>query len=286
MIVIQLPESGREPDMDQDHRPAKPDPAQLALQMLTPRRQRRRGGLYIEDARRIAFACDGERVSALQVGAGPLVLLVHGWEGAAADFSTLLPALLGEGYAVALLDLPAHGDSGGTRATLPAAARAVAEFGRRHGPLHGVIGHSLGAAAVGEALKLGLAAGAAVLLAPPRRYLDGVEAAVAACGYDAGEREALLAELLRLGVDAAALDLRQTVAGLRTPAQIVHSDDDAVLPQAAGRSIAAAWRGSRFLGVAGLGHSRLLHDAAVVGEVSTFLAGLAADAASRTAAAA
>ncbi|MGH8447623.1 MAG: alpha/beta hydrolase, partial [Solimonas sp.] len=166
MIVIQLPERGREPDMDQDHSPMKPSPAQLALQMLTPRRQRRRGGLCIEEARRIVFACDGERVSVLQVGAGPLVLLVHGWEGAAADFATLLPALLGEGYAVALLDLPAHGDSGGTRATLPAAARALAEFGRRHGPLHGVIGHSLGAAAVGEALKLGLAAEAAVLLAP------------------------------------------------------------------------------------------------------------------------
>ncbi|MGH8445392.1 MAG: alpha/beta fold hydrolase, partial [Solimonas sp.] len=102
----------------------------------------------------------------------------------------------------------------------------------------------------------------------------------------AGEREALLAELLRLGVDAAALDLRQTTAGLRAPALIVHSDDDAVLPQAAGRSVAAAWRGSRFLGVSGLGHSRLLHDATVVREVGDFLAGLATDAGSRAAAAA
>ncbi|MFT4047553.1 MAG: alpha/beta fold hydrolase [Solimonas sp.] len=239
--------------------------------MLTPRRLPRAGGLWVEDAERLWFDSDGERVAVLRVGEGPRVLLVHGWEGAAADFAAVLPALLGAGFAVSLLDLPAHGQSSGTRVSLPAAARALREYGRRFGALHAVVAHSLGAAALGEALSLGFDAGRVALLAPPRRYLDGVDAAVRACGYDESERAALLAELLKHGVDAHALDLPRTAAMLEVPALIVHSDDDAITPYRAGHSVAAAWRGSRFVGVSGLGHRRLLRDAAVIDAIVRFV---------------
>jgi pimeloyl-ACP methyl ester carboxylesterase len=277
MIVIQKRGGGRAMG---NAGSLKPTPAQLALQMLTPHRVPRAGGLWIEEAERRWFACGGERLSALRVGDGAPVLLVHGMGGAAADFAAILPALLGAGHAVVLLDLPAHGESGGRLLTVPAAARAVLECGRRFGPLHAAVAHSLGAAALAEALKLGLQLERAVLLAPPRRYLDGVDEAARLWNYDAGERDALIAELLKHGVDAAALDLPHTVAALTTPALIVHSDDDALLPITAGQSVAAAWRDNRFVGVSGLGHRRILRDAAVVDEIVRFVgAGVASPAA-------
>lgn len=267
-------------------RHARPTPARLAVQMLTPRRVPRGLGLWIEEARRHAFASGGERVSVLQVGERPFVLFVHGLGGAAADFASLLPAVLGAGHGALLLDLPAHGDSSGSLLTLPAAARAVRECARRFGPLHAAIAHSLGSAALGEALRDGVQIDRAVLLAPPRRFLDGVDAAAQAHGYDDAERAALIAELLKLGVDAAALDLPRAVAGLDLPALIVHSDDDEVLPLAAGQAVAAAWRGSRFMRVSGLGHRRLLRDAAVVDAVARFVAADRDEACGRSGAAA
>lgn len=255
-------------------------PAQLALHMLTPRAVARRGGLWIEGAERLWFTLDGERVALLRVrGRHPPVLLVHGWEGASADFVDVLPALLATGHGALLLDLPAHGQSGGRTMTLPAAARAVFECGRRYGPLHAAVAHSLGAAALGEAMRAGLGVGRAVMLAPPRRYLDGVDAAVRACGYDAQARGELLAALHRHGVDAAALDLRSAVAALEVPGLIVHGEEDGVLPLAAGRSVAAAWPGCRFVAMPGLGHRHILRDARVVDEIVRFVTAPGPDAA-------
>jgi len=253
-----------------EHR-VKPTPAWLALQMLTPRRAPSGVGLWIEDAQRHSFVAGGERVSVLQVGEAPFVLFVHGLGGAAVDFKALLPAVLSAGFGALLLDLPAHGESSGTLLTIPSAASAVRECGRRFGPLHAAIAHSLGSAALGEALRDGMTLDRAVLLAPPRRFLDGVDAAARAHDYNEDERWALLAELRKLGVDAPALDLPRAVAALEIPALIAHSEDDPIIPLAAGLAVAAAWSGSHFLRLSGLGHRRILRDAAVVEAVLRFV---------------
>src|SRR5213082_3427517 len=52
-------------------------------------------------------------LSATQWGAGPAVLLVHGWEGRGAQLGALVDPLVEAGYRVIALDGPAHGDSAG-----------------------------------------------------------------------------------------------------------------------------------------------------------------------------
>src|SRR3954468_24873215 len=100
-------------------------------------------------------------------GDGRTVLLVHGWNGNAAQLSGFVTPLVRAGYYVAAPDLPAHGSSAGARTTVRDRADALLRLGRRVGPVHAVIAHSLGAAATVIAMAEGLGAARAVLIAPP-----------------------------------------------------------------------------------------------------------------------
>src|SRR5262249_63894 len=108
-----------------------------------------------------------ESIAVYTAGSGPRVLLVHGWEGNASDFALMSESLQSMGYGVVTFDQPAHGRSTGRQTTLPAMSRAVLDVARASGPFVAVIGHSLGGSATLLALRDGLPARCAVLIAPP-----------------------------------------------------------------------------------------------------------------------
>ena len=66
---------------------------------------------------------DGE-VAFWSWGQGPAVLLVHGWEGRAAQWVPMAERLVRSGHRAVMLDLPAHGSSEGSRTHVVAFARA------------------------------------------------------------------------------------------------------------------------------------------------------------------
>ncbi|HYF57856.1 MAG TPA: alpha/beta fold hydrolase [Burkholderiaceae bacterium] len=202
-------------------------------------------------------------VAIVRRGEGPPVLLVHGWQGRSSDLLPIAEALGRAGRAVALIDLPAHGDSAGLRTDLAASAVALRDVIRRIGA-QAVVAHSVGAAATAEAMRLGARPARVVLIGAPAAYRDYVERAMRAAGLDAGERRAFEAALAARGIDVDALQVPLAAAGLEAPALFVHSDDDRVVPIGDARRSSAAWRGSRLEVVTGLGHRRLLADPGVV----------------------
>src|SRR5882724_9402402 len=108
---------------------------------------RRRRDQPVVPGHRFSIAGDGPELAVWDWGDGRTVLLVHGWNGNGAQLSGFVAPLLRAGYYVAAPDLPAHGDSAGTRTNVRAMADALLRLGRRVGPVHAVIAHSLGAAA-------------------------------------------------------------------------------------------------------------------------------------------
>ena len=60
---------------------------------------------------RVELVQNRDRVRAWQWGEGPPVLLVHGWEGHAAQFAGFIPRLLEQGFSAVAFDAPAHGQS-------------------------------------------------------------------------------------------------------------------------------------------------------------------------------
>jgi pimeloyl-ACP methyl ester carboxylesterase len=203
-------------------------------------------------------------------GAGPPVLLVHGWEGSHADLDPLVPPLLARGMRVVALDLPAHGMSSGTTASLPECGRAVSAVAARIGPLAGAVGHSAGAPSIAFALQRGLQVARVALVATPERYERYFRWVAQENGVDG---DALIAVMKARGIDVASLVLSENAAAFDVPALIVHSIDDRTCDVRGARRVAAAWRRSELLELDGLGHTRILRDAAAIERIAAFIAG-------------
>ena len=249
-----------------------PDPVAVARAFLRPNPASRTATLdFLPGARRRWLPTPEGRLAAAQAGSGPLVLLVHGWEGRASDLATIAQRLLDQGFGVLSIELPAHGDSDGDSTSIPAAARALAAALAGQA-LHGIVAHSVGCAVTVEALAKGLEAGRVALLAVPARYADYARGFARQAGLDGAGSDAMLAALAAAGVEVASVSLPARAPAMTASALFVHSQDDRVVPLCDAELSSSAWPGARLMRVDGLGHRRLLQDAAVVDAVAAFLA--------------
>lgn len=97
----------------------------------------------------------------------PTILLVHGWNGWALQFAGFVLPLLSRGFAVIAFDHRGHGHSTGQYVSLPVFIRTLSEFVGSLPMLKGVIGHSLGAAAVASVFAHLRASGVGLVLIAP-----------------------------------------------------------------------------------------------------------------------
>lgn len=206
---------------------------------------------------------------------GPIALLVHGWGGHAGQFKLLAESLVQHGLRPVLVEMPAHGRSGGASSNLPQFARAieyvVGRLQLEGHTVHLLAAHSLGASAAAFAAGRGLAIQRLVLVAPaasPREYtryfaqVFGLsERTRAAMQKRIEVREAILMPLF----EPASVGPR-----IRVPAMVVHDRADAINPFADGQAFAHAIRGAQLLATDGLGHGRMLKDPAVLARLVAF----------------
>jgi hypothetical protein len=222
----------------------------------------------------VQVSLDGQRLPAWRWGAGPGVLLVHGWGSRAGHFSVLVAALVEAGFSAVAFDAPAHGGADGRRTTLVEIARAVEAVAAATGPLYGIVAHSAGAAAVGLALRRGLGIRHVAFLAPAGDPEGFTRTFAARLGLGPSSLRTLRERAeRRVGVGFAPLDLRRLVAGPRGALLVVHDVDDAEIPWRDGAAVADAWTGAELALTRGLGHHRLLKDDGVIARVVSFLAG-------------
>ncbi len=201
------------------------------------------------------------------------VLLVHGWEGRAAQLGAFIAPLVARGFTVVGADAPGHGRSGGDAVDLPTYAALLGDIadaadddGR---PVRAVLAHSFGGAAVTLALAAQDArfdVDAAVLVAPPCSFGRFVDRFGRTFGLTRATEAIFRARLEdRLGRQwERDLALDERAAGIDVPALIVHDADDGEIPFAEGAALARSWAGSTLLRTRGLGHRRILRDADVV----------------------
>lgn len=223
----------------------------------------------------IAFA--GEQIGVYVWGdpaTQPYVLLAHGWSSQALRFLPWIGPLREAGYAVVGFDQIGHGRSSGRRTTLPGFAEVLREVGRRFGAAAAVIGHSLGGAATLLALADSLQAGRAVLIAP----VADPFAAAQRFGRMVGLAEHLSAHLFdeyeaHHPTRVANLQAHLNAPAIGRPALIVHDLADREVSWAEGERYARHWPEARLLTTQGLGHHRIVDDAAVIDAALNFLRG-------------
>ena len=252
-----------------------------AASAVAPRAvERQAAALFFTPFRRAKRSVPGEwrrmtveRLAVWTTGHGPTVLLVHGWEGSAADFVPLATTLAAKGYRAALVDLPAHGRSRGKSTTLPECMRALSMVADALGGVHAIVGHSFGAMATALAVaESHVAARRVVLFAPvatPEQFITPFSRMI---GLPDARANGVMRRIeQRVGRSVESFDVRRAVRYLAVPSLIFHAPQDRVAEYSYAREIADAWPGCRLIVREGQGHRRLLADPDAIAETVEFL---------------
>ena len=213
------------------------------------------------------------RVAAWRWGIGPTVLLVHGWEGRGSQLGALVAPLVAAGLSVVAFDAPAHGDSPGTRLYLTDHADAIADVVTSIGPVHAVVAHSFGAAAVLLAhARHGVDIGRNVMVAPNVLIDDAIHKFARAVALDDRDRTSFERHLIGAsGVPLEALEVDQLAGNRDAALLVVHDREDREVSVKHGDRLAATWPTAQLVLTDGLGHRRILRDASVIAQIVDFV---------------
>jgi pimeloyl-ACP methyl ester carboxylesterase len=212
----------------------------------------------------------GRRVRVHTIGEGPLVILVHGWQGGASQLVTLAESLRAAGFRVALFDMPAHGEAPGWSTNGVEFVGILQRVAAELGPVHAVIGHSLGGTAALLALSRGLRAAGAVAIAPMPSFEFALRSYARNFALSTGARALLERRLeARIGIRGEQFDLASV--SLPAPALLVHDRLDRAIPWRQTRRLRERWPGVRLFETVGLGHNRVLDAEEVAHTIVEFL---------------
>jgi pimeloyl-ACP methyl ester carboxylesterase len=213
------------------------------------------------------------RLAVRSWGAGPTVMLAHGWGGQSGQLAGFVAPLVAAGYRVLAFDAPAHGDSDGRRTTLVEMARALVAVAASQGRLHAVVGHSMAGPVIAYGTRIGLEADRLVFVAPPADITEMSRSIARALGINDDVRGRMQRRLEdRLGIPWSHLDLAEIAAPQQAGLLIFHDRLDKEVPWVHG-AYARTWPGARLVTTVGLGHRRILDDEAVIRASVAFIDG-------------
>jgi pimeloyl-ACP methyl ester carboxylesterase len=137
--------------------------------------------------------------------------------------ASFVAPLLAGGYRVVWFDQPGHGESGRGPVALPDFVRALDALAATHGPFKAAIGHSLGAAALGLAMRRGMQLDRIVFVSPPASISEHAHKFARLLGITPKIRDAMRRRLeQRYGVRFAEIDRLDELSQLH-PACIVRA---------------------------------------------------------------
>lgn len=233
----------------------------LAINLGTPtalgRREKDREVLARFDGFRFGFR--GNR-QAWAVGYGPQVVLVHGYNGMAAQMAPIARDLEMNGYRAILFDAGGHGESASHRVGFDTFIEDTQSILEEVGPVHALIGHSAGGLAMMRARDLHRVGAEryGVIAAPLFPYVP----------LDAMRERGAPEEALRLVKAVLGHQFQSTwsalVAGLSfapeagKPMLAVYDRDDERVDHRDGDAISRLWPEARVVKTSGYGHNRVL----------------------------
>ena len=234
---------------------------------------------FLDSGERFTRDVDGCSVVAWRWGAGPTVILAHGWGGYGAQLQPFVDPLVAAGYEVILFDALAHGESdrnrdGSRESTLFDFAKALDAIAKDSPRLSAIVAHSGACTAAAWALtNAHWKPSSIVFIAPmasPRRYQVLFQRAL---GFTDGvmRRFAANAER-RFSFRWDDFEVPEMAARMQTPpVLLIHDRQDRETSFRDSEEIAAAWPNAQLRLTSGLGHVRILREPAVVVAVTDFV---------------
>jgi pimeloyl-ACP methyl ester carboxylesterase len=208
-------------------------------------------------------------------GAGPAVLVLHGWISYAGQLSSIIEGLLAHGMRVVAFDAPAHGRSGGRQADLASFRDALAAVSSACAPAGAILAHSFGAITAAGWLAEDPAAArlrAAVLVGLPRDlgYLFESFTMAMALRADVVQRLRALFRA-RYGGEPEDYAAPALARRIHIPVLLVHGEADEYIPASHAEEVALQLRDGHIQVIAGLSHSAPLRDPDTIELMARFI---------------
>jgi len=204
--------------------------------------------------------------------ADPAVVLVHGWGGRGTQLRGFIEPLLARGFSVVAYDAPGHGMTGGAESSLPHVLQGLNAVLDHLGPVHAIVGHSLGGAVAAMAMARRPAVKRGVLIAPPASLTDSSRRIADTLQWPEALRAAVQRRIeTRFGLKWS--EFEAELASGEQPLLVIHDRQDREVPFGDGHRHARHWPHARILETSGLGHRRVLEDSMVIQAGVDFVAG-------------
>ena len=228
---------------------------------------------WLESTQRFILNTRGGRIAGFSAGDGPLVILVHGWGEQAAGLGGFIAPLSDAGFKVVGLDLPGHGNSSGQTTDIIRSAAVIEEVAAHFGGAHALIAHSMGANSALWALKDGLPAEGAVLIAPNVDLAYAMETFEVLFGLPPKAVQGLKRSIERKFGPNIWQDIRgdHLAKFVKAPGLVFHDPLDPQVPFDGSQRLVRAWNGAELIETPGLGHGTITRDQGVIDRAVGFI---------------
>ena len=205
---------------------------------------------------------------------GEKILLIHGWEGQAGNFTDIINELLKNHYYIISFDGPSHGFSSKGKTSLFEFSDLVGKMIKDYG-CKKLISHSFGGVATTFALSQNqdLQIDSYVLLTTPDKFSQRIADVAELTGVSDGVVRRLRSRLEEeLDVEIDALNVSDFVKSIQVNrSMIIHDKDDKIIPIDRSKNVHENWEGNIFVEIEGTGHFRILRTESVLKQVLEFI---------------
>jgi pimeloyl-ACP methyl ester carboxylesterase len=225
-------------------------------------------------ARRLAFGARRKHVAWQWGDAGPLVLLVHGWNGRAAQLAPLASGLAAQGLRCVAIEVSGHGSSPGRRTTWAWFMRDLAALVQSLGePVHTIVGHSAGGLAAMASRRLhGVHAARYVCICAPSHPFPPIRMLRARLDPPEAVVDSYRASIARqFGTPWSTLEAGDAWHGIGRGLLLFYDRADRFVDHAEGDRILAWCPGATLEKTASHGHTRVLGTPELQAAVSRFV---------------
>lgn len=207
-------------------------------------------------------------------GGDKRILLIHGWEGQAGNFSDIVLRLHEIGYTVYAFDAPSHGHSS-SGDTSPFQFAALTGYLIQHLQVKELMSHSFGGVATVYSLAQmnQYPIDKYVLLTCPDKFIERIDSVVDQLGITEKVRSMLINKLeTDLNVSVDGLAVSHSVKNINVKeALVLHDVADGVLPIQQAKRVVDNWPVAKMIEIEGTGHFRILRDEETLEHIERFL---------------
>jgi pimeloyl-ACP methyl ester carboxylesterase len=227
---------------------------------------------WLRDARPETLPTRCGKLAGWSWGNGPAVVLVHGWNGRGSQMGRLARTIAARGFHALVFDGPAHGRSPGRRTSLIKHSAALVDIAASLPEFYGVVGHSFGALAISYRWNELPSPRRLVMISPPAEMKLYSRMFIRAIGGTDEIHDRMVGVYRKkFGIIWDDITVENLAPKIAPPLLVVHDRADRQAPLSHGRRTCRAWSGSRLHATEGLGHHRILRDAAVAEVVADFM---------------